>query len=558
MDIRKPEQVNNATASAHGGAPIRTLSPPSAQERFRSYAAGLGAARIRLWLSAFLTLVSLLFALYAAVPQPPFALPPAAEKIAACVLPLLTAALGYEAVLRAWQELRRVRVGLSALVLLVTALSVYDALRFGSSAWPLACLLLLGLQRAALSERVGYAATLHTFLSMDAPQGVALQKRPEGALPVARSVAGDREDFLAHLEQPDATRRARELLTSALFLFALLLSYLLAPMAQRGFAQTLLLLLLSALPLCAGLSFSRPFGTLARRLAGRAALCGYHAARVLGGQYTIVLRDEDLFPAGSIRPNGMKLYSPLAPARVISYALAALRAASSPLALLFDEMLAAQFGKRCTATSYRLHGDGGIEAEVAGETVLVGSLSFMHSLGVRMPKGAALRQAVYVAVGGELAGIFALKYRADGAVREALRALLAQPKLDLVLMTRDFLITPELLAAKFRLPTQRLRFPPYGKRRARLRIDEETAPAQGALIAPGDFPAFCAAVCAAKSMKTAAFVNFALSLAAGLIGLAVCAMSFVWNAPLSPLILTAYHLIWGVLAELSAWLSLRP
>lgn len=554
MDIRKPEQLNSEPASSRIA---QMQPPPSAQERFRSCAAKLGAARIRLALSALLSLLALLFALYDALPQPPFVLPTAAVKLAACGATLLCVLLGYETLLRARDELRRFRVGINALALFSAALSVYTALRFDSPAWILSCLLLFTMQRAALCERSAYAATLHSFLHLSAPDGIYLTQASDGTLPLVYSSTAETSDFSERLMQPDSTRRLRELLTSALFLFSLPCAYLLAPMAQCSFAQTLLNLLLSALPLCSGLSVSRPFAALARRLDGRAALYAWHSARALGGQYTVVLRDEDLFPPGSIIPNGMKLYSPLSPARVLSYALAALQAAGSPLAPLFDEMLAAQFGKRCTAASYRLYGDGGIEAEVAGETVMVGSLAFMRTVGVRMPSGAGLRQAVYVAIGGELAGIFALKYRANAPIREALRALLALPKVDLVLMTRDFLITPELLAARFRLPTQRLRFPPYGKRRVRLRSESAGATSAGALIAQGDFSAFASTLCAAKTLRNAALVNFALTLLAGLIGFAVCALSFVWGAPLSPLLLTVYHLIWALLAELSSWLFLH-
>ena len=75
-----------------------------------------------------------------------------------------------------------------------------------------------------------------------------------------------------------------------------------------GFVRCWLILLLGATPCAAMLSFARPFSALARRLAAfGAALCGWHGARVLGGKHTVILRDEDVFPANNITSSGMKL-----------------------------------------------------------------------------------------------------------------------------------------------------------------------------------------------------------------------------------------------------------
>ena len=75
----------------------------------------------------------------------------------------------------------------------------------------------------------------------------------------------------------------------------------------------------------------------------------------------------------------------------------------------------------------------------------------MRSMGVHMSDGARVRQAVYVSVNGELAGIFAVKYKPSASTRAGLRALLANPGNSVILATRDFLITPELLAARYEL-----------------------------------------------------------------------------------------------------------
>ena len=185
-----------------------------------------------------------------------------------------------------------------------------------------------------------------------------------------------------------------------------------------GFVRCWLILLLGATPCAAMLSFARPFSALARRLASfGAALCGWHGARVLGGKHTVILRDEDVFPANNITSSGMKLYGTLPAGQVLSYALAALEAAQDPLAALFDRLLQAQFGRRCRADAYRCYDGGGIGAQIGQDVVLVGSLPFMRSMGVHMSDGARVRQAVYVSVNGELAGIFAVKYKPSACIK---------------------------------------------------------------------------------------------------------------------------------------------
>ena len=146
--------------------------------------------------------------------------------------------------------------------------------------------------------------------------------------------------------------------------------------------------------------------------------------------------------------------------------------------------------RRRHSSDRRPRGSG---AQIGQDVVLVGSLPFMRSMGVHMSDGARVRQAVYVSVNGELAGIFAVKYKPSASTRAGLRALLANPGNSVILATRDFLITPELLAARYELAVGGIAFPVYSER---LRLSEAVggeADAQGALIAKETFGAFASA-----------------------------------------------------------------
>ena len=244
------------------------------------------------------------------------------------------------------------------------------------------------------------------------------------------------------------------------------------------------------------------------------------------------------------------LYGTLPAGQVLSYALAALEAAQDPLAALFDRLLQAQFGRRCRADAYRCYDGGGIGAQIGQDVVLVGSLPFMRSMGVHMSDGARVRQAVYVSVNGELAGIFAVKYKPSASTRAGLRALLANPGNSVILATRDFLITPELLAARYELAVGGIAFPVYSER---LRLSEAVggeADAQGALIAKETFGAFASAVAAAQTLRSTTRFSTVLSLLSGILGLCLCALLLYWGsaAAVSPFHIAAFQLIWALVA----------
>ena len=175
-----------------------------------------------------------------------------------------------------------------------------------------AALVLFGLLHALTREREGLTRTLRAVCGFDRPLGVRhvpqLLPNEDGL----RCAPGDTRDFMRHLSDPDPAARAFRIYTLLALPGTLLAALALSRLGPMGFVRCWLILLLGATPCAAMLSFARPFSALARRLASfGAALCGWHGARVLGGKHTVILRDEDVFPANNITSSGMKLYGTL-------------------------------------------------------------------------------------------------------------------------------------------------------------------------------------------------------------------------------------------------------
>ena len=151
----------------------------------------------------------------------------------------------------------------------------------------------------------------------------------------------------------------------------------------------------------------------------------------------------------------------------------------------------------------------------------MGSIAFMKLMRVRVPEGTRLKQAVYLSVNGELTAVFALNYAPAESVRAGLSAVLRAGSLVPVLATRDFMITPQFLKLRYKIPPEHIEFP-IVEERARLSSQEIpcTGP-QGALMARSSFASFAGSVVSARTLRGAAIIAMIVALAGSVLGTAL-------------------------------------
>ncbi len=535
---------------------IKECAPLSAQEQLKSCRKGLGTQRLRGLLLALPVLSEFFLLLYDAngwtflpfVQTMGFALP--------LMLLCASIAFAYDIFLTAAKDLLRFRITLHTLTAVATVLTLIQTLlqRNGlpQTYCAIASLLLFSQLQALHCEKAAQFHTLRTICAFEAPMGIYDTPKLLENTDSLRRDDGNAADFLEKLETKNTPQKLLRIYATVLFVMLPALAYLLSVTQNASFLTAWLLLSFGAIPCGAAASFVRPFASTAKRLSGyHGALCGWHGAKVFGGKHTIVLSDEDLFPQKNITSNGMKLYGEYKASRTIAYALAALKLVDSPLSALFQSLLDSQYGKQFPVTQHRIYEDGGIGAEIAGDIVLVGSLSFMRSMGVHMPAGTRVRQAVYVSIGGELAGIFAVKYKPSTSTKAGLRDILANHNFSVILATRDFLISPELIAAKYELPTDTMRYPDYSERLRLSEASPEERAHQGALIAKDTFGAFAVTVAAGRTLRLSTLAALWLNFFAGFLGLLLCALLLAWNAVevASPLHIVSFQLLWAFLSS---------
>ena len=196
------------------------------------------------------------------------------------------------------------------------------------------------------------------------------------------------------------------------------------------------------------LAFFVPFGRLSTRLARTgAAVAGQYGAAELSMSRRLVVTDSDLFPPGAASLSGVKLYGEER-SRAISYAATLAAQGGGLLGRVFDNVCQSGQIARQPLEHFHIHEDGGLSGMIHGETVLVGPPAFMRRKAVRLPAKLPSRTAVCLAVDGELTAMFGIKYTAADTVELALRTM-RRNGLLLTLATRDGLISPKLLRARF-------------------------------------------------------------------------------------------------------------
>ena len=217
----------------------------------------------------------------------------------------------------------------------------------------------------------------------------------------------------------------------------------------HGVTMALLMLstaLLVAVPASFFVAITRPASVLERRLHRLGTvLCGWRGVEGMMGKIAVPLCDHDMFPRGTTKMNGVKFYGNREPEEIIAYAAALFRATGGGLAPLFEDLLLNRNGPQYQAESVRHYHGGGVGGEVCGEPVLVGTLQFLKSMGVEVPSGTLVQQAVHLSIDGQLAGLFAISYNRSKYSAAGLATLGSDRNLTAVITAGDFMLNDDFL-----------------------------------------------------------------------------------------------------------------
>ena len=313
----------------------------------------------------------------------------------------------------------------------------------------------------------------------------------------------------------------------------------------RLFSASLLL----AVPATAHIAVSRPKAILERKLHKLGAvICGWDAVDALNNKAVFPLDSSDLFPSGAVKMNGLKFYGSRNPDQVVAYTAAVMVADNGGLAPLFSQLLESRNGYHFEVETLRHYPNGGIGGVVNGETVLVGTRSFMKEMGVNLPEGAKISQAVYAAVDGVLNGVFAITYNKTKTTALGLTTLCAYRRLTPVLTSGDFMLTEEFIAGKFGVNTRRMAFP---ERKVRDALVSKAMDGDGEVVAlttQEGLAGAAYAVTGARTLHSAGVTGVAVQMVGGILGLLILLALTVVHAEylVTPENLLLYELVWMI------------
>lgn len=261
---------------------------------------------------------------------------------------------------------------------------------------------------------------------------------------------GSGAGFYTRAAMEDTSSQWQRLLLPVLAAASLVFAILSSAGQERGqdFLWCWSVVLCAASSLVFPLAFNVPFGRTAAHLArSGASVAGMYGAAAFAAGRRLAVTDADLFPPGAARLAGVKLYGE-EQNRALSYAATLAAQGGGLLARLFNDAVRLNHVSLQSLEHFHIHEDGGLGGMIHGETVLVGSPSFMRRQAVRLPHTLASKTAVCLAVDGELTAVFTIKYAAAEPVEYALR-ILRRNGFRLSLATRDSNLTPKFLKARF-------------------------------------------------------------------------------------------------------------
>ena len=567
-EIRRLEKLIPGTDQEEEKANVRFVRPPRKeetpppdvppQELARQFTKKLKGMRLKIVLLFFLSLLSLTPIM---VPLFGIVLPPPMDNYQLQVFfsaGLLAAGmlLSLEILTESVKRMRQGRVGMDTLTCFACVFTLADAVLLGVQQnrqgqlpyCAVALVTLLLLSHGEYHKRCAQRLSCRTAAASAQPYLVTLDEGKWNGKATYSKWSGEPVGFGSQIQMDDGAQRIYKRLCPVLAVACVLLS-LLACVAQEKPELILWCLsttFLAASALGGSMAYGRPYHKIARRLSqSGAALAGWPGMADSRRGDRLLLTDWDLFPPGYVEFNGIKVFGDHSMERVVAYTATLLRDAGSGLEKLFHDQLRMHGGIFRHAERLTCYEGGGLSALIRGNQVLVGSHSFMNLMEVTLPEGLRIKNAVFCAIDGELAGVFVLHYSLPDVVFPSLSCLLGE-KVGPVLATRDFNIIPAMLQQRFKLAADRMDFPPVQPRRELSDPNQSHSTTLTAVLCREGLAPFAEAVVGARRLRRSARVGAVVSCVGSVLGVLLCYYLTSVGAftSLAPLNLLIYLVMW--------------
>ena len=531
----------------------------SAEELAARYRLGLQFMRQRIVYVLFIALAALYLSIAPSLSLPlPGVL--TAHKVASAILTWLLAfgaAVGLDVLWLGITAPFRGRPGMhtiTALAVIATAADgLYSAFVGRDGPVPFAAMALAGLFFAmigAYQKKMALYMSCRTVAGAAQPYRVTLDEAKWKNMPAFCKEVGTARDFGSQVQGPDGSERIYRVCVPVLIAAAVVAAVVASVGRGRPgmFTWCLSAILVACAPFNGLMAYGYPYLRITRRLErSGAVLAGWDGVDSMTGKANILIKDEDLFPEGSINVKSIKRSEDVSLEKLTGCTASMLRSAGSGLYHIFDSELRRQGGFYRRVDDLQCYEAGGLSADIRGEQVLVGTSGFMTVMGIVLEGGLKVKKAVYCVINRRLQGIFFLVYEMSHYAKSAMTALV-RGGVRPVLVTRDFNVIPSMLQTNFDLPVEEMEYPPIDRRRELSEPGQPHNAVLGALLTREGMGAYSDAVIGARRLHTVVRCNAILAVVASVAGLVMAFLLTTLLAfdSLSPLTLLVFLLLWAV------------
>ena len=468
---------------------------------------------------------------------------------------LVVMALAVDLLIRGAEDLVRVQPGYETLLLLSSLVVLFCcfgvlARHEASAGAPFCCVSAVAMALSLWGEYRQIAAmnlSLKTAAASETPEIFVSDYVPEIECNLIKHYPGSADGFYNNLIETDASESAYRTLTPILVCLVILFSLIGSVGSGTSFWRCLAAISAASASFSALSAFGLPFSLVARRLRrSGSAVAGWGGADTVYYADGVRVSEHDLFPAGATI-TGIKIFDQKQAEKVIRYTGSLLSAAQSGLAGPFSDFMDRQGISHMRIDSYEIC-EGGFSTLVRSENILCGTASCLNLYGVSIPTELNLKNAMYVALDGKLAGIFTVAYRPTKNVQSAMLAML-RGHLKLFVAGKDFNVSPAMVQQKLQIPVDDMEYLPFRQACAAAENEPEKVPHAAAVSVHSTPGTVAETVIGARRLRIVAGINTVVSAVTTILGMLIMLLFARLGAggSVSPSSLCAYMLAMEVI-----------
>lgn len=406
--------------------------------------------------------------------------------------------------------------------------------------------------------------------------GLSVVENEQRAEAMSRGVLGDfpilatmrrtesLADFRKYTYSADLADRFCRTAVPLCFLISLASAVLLTVLKAESLAYGMMVFSMFASACgCAAITFvtNLPMHKATRRLVKNSALMlGYQSVEDFYDTNSVMLDAASMFPDGSVKLSGVKMYSNIKPEETLLAAASLSRHAGSVFSSIFKEVLAGKEKKLYPVENFVYEDSMGLCGWINNQRVLLGNRELMVShniegLPARNKETQLLgsgKEAVYLSVSGNLSAMFLVELTADAQVKYWAKQT-ARRGICLILHTVDAMITLNRISELFDIPQDMIKILSTKMYKD---YHAETSPVENmsaSMACSGSFSGMVQLILGAKSVRKAAAFGVVLQAVSMLLGIGIVLMDVILGIGLSP----AWMLVLQAAAALITLLSVN-